>query len=299
MNQIYSDWKELSKRILAFLKVIEFSYQSFNKHLDGDREANDEIINNGVSIYNDLIFFCKKYREGIPIIVAEKINNEKLKIIFSEPSSDGPALKVKRVAKMAIFLRLLECETSYFFTDQQRYLHKSVEISFSHLQRIIEVDKVVQEKWSAAANYETDVEKLGALHLLSHKIYAFKSDALGQKTDLIFQELSVAEKLEKEINNLRDCVEGLVLTEWKIANEINLEKKVAEAKEQAEIYSTESLAPLELRDYRYLIIVSETHLKIPEHLRLFKENEINYRVINIAYKPQCPSKRSRKNSKKT
>ena len=61
-----------------------------------------------------------------------------------------------------------------------------VERAFIHLQRTIVVDHDIRKKWKSAFNTgEIACERLGAVHLLSHGIWAFKADALGERTDLI------------------------------------------------------------------------------------------------------------------
>ncbi len=56
---------------------------------------------------------------------------------------------------------------------------------------------------------ETACEKLGALHLLSHGILAFKAYAPGERTDLILGDRLVID------DDLIAGTEGIVLTEWK------------------------------------------------------------------------------------
>lgn len=298
MKQVYSEWNILSKRILGFLKVIEFSYNSFNKNPDGNSTANQRIINNGKSIFESLTTFQENYENTLP-----KNVNDEIRCFLEQEGSYfkgedlSATLKNERVAMFAIIFSLLESKISYYMKNNQVYIHKAVEIAFSHLQRMLEVDKEMQEKWSSAKG-EINFEMFGALHLLSHKIYAFKADSKTQKTDLIFQSLDERTKHEEEIQRLKDSVEGLVLTEWKVVNSQNeLENQINIAKNQASIYSTESLSSLELASCRYLIMVSEKHLVIPKRFQEFTENAILYRVVNIVYRPNSPSKRAKNGSK--
>jgi hypothetical protein len=86
---------------------------------------------------------------------------------------------------------------------------------FQHLQRLIVVDDEARRKWQAAfAKGEVECEKLGAVHLLGHGIWAFKIDARGGRTDLVYQE--PAGGLIKE----QQYAEGFVLTGWKIAKRL-------------------------------------------------------------------------------
>lgn len=143
------------------------------------------------------------------------------------------------------------------------------------------VDEAIREKWKTAFKHETRCEKLGALHLLSHGIWAFKADATGGKTDLILNEPLTS------LTNIESTADALVLTEWKlIKTQSELNTKIQEAQRQAEIYSSDVLGGIELRNYRYLIIVSENRLEMPTD---FIKGVIKYRHINIAVDPEIPS----------
>ena len=70
---------------------------------------------------------------------------------------------------------------------------------------------------------------MGSVHLLSQGIYAFKVNAEGARTDLVF-----AEPPDESL--LARSVDGLVLTEWKVATDDNAIQKFGEARAQAELY---------------------------------------------------------------
>ena len=136
------------------------------------------------------------------------------------------------------------------------------------------------------------VRELGSIHLLSHGIFAFKVDALGARTDLVFNE-------PPDDSLLARGVEGLVLTEWKVANDApSATKGFREARAQADLYKQGALAGIELTGYRYLIVVS---------LRELPDNSIPpddttntgvvYRHINIVVQPAVPSKAAKKISR--
>ena len=154
------------------------------------------------------------------------------------------------------------------------------------MQRLIVVDEDVRKKWVNAFNtHETICEKLGSLHLLSHGVWAFKADATGGKTDLILNEPLPSESL------IESAAETLVLTEWKLVKSPeDLQAKIQEAKKQAEIYSTDVLGGIEIRNYRYLVMVSEKRLKMPDDSI---KNATTYRHINIAVNPGSPSQESK------
>ena len=136
---------------------------------------------------------------------------------------------------------------------------------------------------------ETACEKLGAVHLLWHGIFAFKINALGAQTDLVYSEPIDASITQRGI-------EGLVLTEWKVADAKNATDRFAQARQQAERYRKGPLIGTELTGYRYAIAVSLTDLPkvlVPDDMVI--EGRV-YRHINFAIEPRTPSVQARHKS---
>ncbi len=179
---------------------------------------------------------------------------------------------------------------NYYTNELDGSVLRKSERAFIHLQRTLAVNSSERILWKDAFDrHETAIEALGATHLLLHGVWAFKIDSGGQRTDLVFKEVFT----DTTLGEVRMASEGLVLTEWKLVKDIKETiNKSKEAYNQAKIYSAESLAELELRKYRYLILVSLKQLKdLPEDI---VEDGIKYRYINIAIEPENPSTRSRK-----
>lgn len=171
-------------------------------------------------------------------------------------------------------------------------VHGLVERAFAHLQRLIVVDDEIGDKWRAAFDRrrgEEKCEQMGATHLLLHGIWAFKVDAKGEKTDLVLKE-------PLEVNDgLRRAATSLVLTEWKkVRSPKELNKKIKEAKEQAGLYAGGCLAGFELESTRFLVMVSNERIAMPEDIQ---EGNITYRCINLAVRPNDPSVEARKASR--
>lgn len=166
-------------------------------------------------------------------------------------------------------------------TDFTAHARRLSERAFVHLQRSIVVDESVRQRWQQAFRAgEVACEKLGALHLLQHGIWAFKVYAPGERTDLIFQEPLREAEPEK-------AAEALVLTEWKIVYASSeLDAKISEARMQADRYGTGCLGGLELAGYRYLVMVTEKHMKMPADSQ---EGNVVLRHLNIAVDPDPPS----------
>jgi hypothetical protein len=125
--------------------------------------------------------------------------------------------------------------------------------------------------------------------LLWHGIFASKVDAHGARTDLVSPEPIEASVTQRGI-------EGLVLTEWKVADERNAASRFDEARNQAELYQQGPLIGSELTGYRYAIAVSLTDLPkgvVPDDMVI---RDVVYRHINIAIAPRRPSVQARHRS---
>src|ERR1700722_5384768 len=107
-------------------------------------------------------------------------------------------------------LAALEAEITFLLSGRQEQIRARSERALLHLQRSLIVDADISRKWKKAfGTNEVACEKLGSVHLLSHGIYAFKVDASGARTDLVFNEPPPDALLAQ-------AVEGMVLTEWKL-----------------------------------------------------------------------------------
>jgi hypothetical protein len=135
---------------------------------------------------------------------------------------------------------------------------------------------------------EVACERLGSVHLLSHGIYAFKVDAVGARTDLVFNE-------PPSDAMLTQAVEGTVLTEWKIAKDAkDAIAAVRAARIKADLYSQGAFAGLELRSHRYIIVVTPKELPSGS---LGPDDRTAagfiYRHVNIVIESDVPSKVSK------
>lgn len=198
-------------------------------------------------------------------------------------ADEEAAMRAALVALVAV-----EAGVTFIISGRQEHIRARSERAFMLLQRILAVDNDVRDKWKAAlSKNEVACERLGSVHLLSQGIFAFKVDASGARTDLVF-----AEPPEESL--LTRGVDGLVLTEWKVATAHNAEKQFAEARRQAELYKQGALAGVELTGYRYLVAVSVENLpsiSIPSD-KVTPEG-IVYRHINIVVQPAVPSRAAR------
>lgn len=156
-------------------------------------------------------------------------------------------------------------------------------IAFAHLKRTIVVDAGFRKEWANAFKAgEVSCEKLGAVHLLSHRIWAFKAHASGGYTDLVLGK-PIKQLDQTELSASR----GLVLTEWKVATRKDLYKKLGQADRQLDYYSKETLSATELERVQYAVIVSEKELAMPVN-KIF--GRVTRRYINVPVKPAVASK---------
>lgn len=186
-------------------------------------------------------------------------------------------------------LAAIGAEVTFILHGRNEQIRARSERALLLLQRTLAVDAGVRDKWQAAfAKGEVECERLGSLALLSQGIYAFKVDATGARTDLVFSE-------PPDESLLFRSVEGLVLTEWKVADAKSASARFCEARKQADLYKQGPLAGVELTGYRYLIVVSLKALprtSIPDDE--LSPDGITYRHVNIVTEPDVPSKASKK-----
>ena len=287
-----SNWESISARIQGLLEAGLFFYKSGStSNTDSKSVQKLVLLPQTKNIHSDISKFLELYGSAIPNSAKLCIENflsssEKWGLDFR---SGRPAENLGQVQLALTSLTAFRSEFSYIIADTQIFARKITERAFTHLQRSIKVDSDFRKKWERRFNNtrtaETKCEGLGAVHLLSHGVWAFKIDAKGGKTDLVMQEPLSASEIER-------AAETLVLTEWKIVRQKkDLDSKIEEARKQTVLYATGVLSGIELRNYRYLVMISKDIPVMPEDR---EEDAITYRHINIAVSPSDPSKSARK-----
>ncbi|HTB58557.1 MAG TPA: hypothetical protein VLC06_11810, partial [Polyangia bacterium] len=128
----------------------------------------------------------------------------------------------------------------------------------------------------------------GAVHLLTHGIWAFKAHGAGARTDLV-----LGAPIDPGDSRVHD-VEALVLTEWKIAGAQNLSSKIDEAHTQLRLYKGGILSGFELTSRRYVVVVCDQNLRLPDH---HDDGGIECRHICINRGEDTPSVSARKSSR--
>jgi hypothetical protein len=176
-------------------------------------------------------------------------------------------------------------DEAYLATDDQR--RSLVERAFLHLNRTLSVDDAARVRWLDAFEYETRCEKLGALHLLAHGVYTFKADAGTGRTDLI---LGTPLQVSDDVRS----ASVLVLTEWKLARPADDVAEIARVgRRQVERYAQIELGGFELRDTRYVVIVSRAPSVVPPVETI---GDVMFKYINVVIEPLRPSDWARRAS---
>lgn len=188
------------------------------------------------------------------------------------------------VAVAITALESFRIELDHLLTDADEVTRSLAIRAFLHLQRSIVADSAVRERWVFAySKGEVACEKLGACHLLLHGIFAFKAVGAGQQTDLVINEPIVLD------DDIRRASQGLVLTEWKVVRTPEQLKTQCEAAyKQASRCSRGILNGFPVASTRYLVMVSEEVMKMPEPTT---DGLTTYEYRNVAVSPSVPSKR--------
>jgi hypothetical protein len=277
------DWKAISARIKGLMQAGELHARFLGiRSSDGYARART-LREQCERILSSLETYCDTHKASLPSAVPAAVK------AFVDAhgglirdTTGTVDLRDERVWAALVLLGGFETEISFLLSDRQEVIRARSERAFAHLQRSIVADTAFREKWhSAFEEGELACEKLGGTHLLLHGIYAFKINAEGERTDLVFQDLT------GDLADEHRYADGLVLTEWKVAaSDAEAAKQFAAANTQAGRYAKGALGGSELTGYRYLIVVTSDAVQIPADIA---EGTVIYRHLNIAVQPRTPS----------
>lgn len=275
-----TEWKVISDRIDGLLNAARFFFQIYQINTqDSYNTLGKELIPHAREISKVICHYQNKYASSLPSAITNSI--KRFTADNGNLFSDNNINPLSGLQRMLTSLVSLRTEIVYYLSDKAAFSRMLAARAFIHLQRSIVADLSIKNRWEDAFKKgELACEKLGATHLLLHGIWAFKTSAEGERTDLVLGE-------PQNINQAELAAEALVLTEWKLVRKPNeLTAKINEAYRQAERYKAGILAGFELAQYRYLVFVSEKQLNMPENKT---EDDITYWHINIAVNPDPPS----------
>jgi hypothetical protein len=203
-----SAWSAVAARLEAVERMSSI-YAGFLGNTSAKTLAGaDEAIHTScIAVWDDMLRFRTEFGG---VVVAADAALDRFTVENSLATIKGYDSDFNRTRVLVLKLIALGAEVSHALHDRSEQVRSASELAFQHLQRLIVVDADLRQKWADAFNAgETHCEKIGAAHLLWHGILAFKVDAAGGGTDLVYQEPVREEDLAG--------VRGLVLTEWKVA----------------------------------------------------------------------------------
>jgi len=275
-------WRAIAARISGLMEATKFQLQAYQvqNHNTGMLRA---LIHDLRQIHEELKILHEDCHSQMPPLAATALQEFCNKPI-PDPTPTGEAVDFQLLIPTAIFLSRF----NYLIQDMEIEGRTATELAFEHLRRLIAIDKDVRAKWSDAFQQgETACEKMGAVHLLAHGIWAFKVRNGRAETDLVYGET------EGSPNSvIRRTARALVLTEWKLVRDPRgADSKGAEARRQASEYSGGVLGDLELKRTRFIVLVGQ-HEQTPPDDR--EEGGVNYRHIWLSVDPKTPSVSARR-----
>jgi hypothetical protein len=282
------EWRAIAGRIHGLVRACELHARFLAIRGSDSYGRSKRLRDQSAEVLSSIEAFRARFDATLPSRATSAIDGflSGTAALIREPEG-SPDSREERVLTALVMLSAFEAEITYLLSNPQEQIRARSELAFSHLQRMIAVDDDVRTKWSKAFDRgEVACEQLGAVHLLWHGIWAFKVDAAGARTDLVFSESSGGPDAEARF------ADGLVLTEWKLAaSDAVGQDRFEEARQQAQRYAEGPLFASELLNYRYAVVVSRNQLSVPDD---FVIGASMYRHINIAVEPLVPSRASKK-----
>jgi hypothetical protein len=243
-------WRAISTRILSLGEAGNFLIQAFQAN-EGDYGSVNMILDELRGIGSELRLLYDQHKDQIPPNAAEYLRDrldrydQLVNPLPTAPSSG----KIQSIAPVL----MIRAHFEYLIRDTEVEGRNATELAFEHLRRSIVVNSKLRTEWEQAfKDREERCEELGAIHLLSHGIWAFKVTGAGAATDLVY-----GEPLVPGSNPLRRTARALVLTEWKkVTDGTTVERQSEIARTQARLYSGGILGDVELKRTRYIVLVS-------------------------------------------
>lgn len=273
-------WKVLSTAIANLAESANPFFSAVGAHgTDHYGVANKLIIPEARELYDELRLFQQTYAAVMPPRADAALSAFLTKTAGIAGVSGIPGMGFA-IASLVTVRAAMERHIA----DSEAVGRAAAVRAFSHLQRSIVADAEIAKKWRQAHQKgEVRCESLGAVHLLAHGIWAFKVNAAGERTDLVFNEPIDLRAVEQASPT------ALVLTEWKAGKAADAARLFAEARHQAKLYAAGSLASYELSATRYAVVVTDNRASHDD----VEDGGVTYRYVNIAVIPKTPSKEAR------
>ncbi len=271
------EWRVLSKRLEAWIQTANLVLTHI-AHVGAHAErANVAVGHEGLAIRDAID------QLDLPEALRAEIDRIKNRLDNIVKVTSGGYI----VANCLVGLSALRVPLDQHLRTSEEPRRRLVDRAFLHLNRTLMVDELARERWKEALSNEPHCEQLGAVHLLSHGVFAFKADAGTGRTDLILGE-------PVRVNEEVESVEAMVLTEWKVVRESDAGAKATEGRTQAERYASMELAGFELRRHRYIVLVSSKPEVMPASETV---RDVTYHFVNIAVERDRPSVEARRTAR--
>jgi hypothetical protein len=279
-------WRAISARIESLVRAGDLTLASLKVNNSDPSSVVRKFLVPGLeSVKNELHQLNEEYASVLPPAAAESLR--RFLQDWQVPAPPNAGKEVSGI-QAAIPLSVFRSEFDYLIRDAEVEARVLTELAFEHLRRLLAVDPAVRKNWIAAfEKREEHCERLGAVHLLGHGIWAFKVSTIGAATDLVF-----GEPLDSDLETIGRTARALVLTEWKLIEDAEeVESMAAKARRQAQLYSTTIFPGVELKRTRYIVLVSRKSLPLPGNQEL---EGITYRHIGLPLELDSVSEEARR-----
>lgn len=274
---VITEWKALAGRIDGFVSASNLFFCSFNANdTDWHGVSNNFLIPRAKEIYEDIYQWWQRNRK---MLTPEM---DKLVTQFHARFPSTRLNGIPGIQAASTYFCSFKSELDFELRDIEMAARGIVERAFCHLNRSIVANSTIGTVWQKAFHDgEIACEKLGGAHLLSHGLWGFKVAGPGERTDLVLHE-------PVKLDDVQATQTVLVLTEWKLVrNPTDAVGTFEDAVVQAERYGQGILSGIELGLRRFIVLVSNEHLTLPQKK---VKDTIEYQAINVVVSPKVPSR---------
>jgi hypothetical protein len=269
-------WRAISARIEGVVAAAGYLVGALRVNSSDTYTITPILVDELRAIAAELKQFLAEFEQELPAVAAAAIKEYEQRYPLGTPGHASADLQI--FAQIA----MLRTRVEYLMVDTELEARNLTEFALDHLKRLIAVDELTRQKWIEAFPDEVACERLGAVHLLGHRIWAFKARGRDSETDLVYDEPLLA-----RAGSLRRTSAAIVLTEWKVVREVSkIESIAVTTRTQAQSYAAGVLGGLELKHTRYIVLVGEKDQEPPGDI---KDGTVTYRHIWLSVDPDTPS----------
>lgn len=269
----------LSNRIAGLLEGGKFVLETAKAGESDHFGVTSELIHHARRIVDDLERLGGRHGEALPV-PAQVLLREFIQYFRK---TFERAVEWTGIQGTLTALASFRAEFDFLLADSEVVARSLVDRAFIHLNRSLVMNSDLRRLWREALEAgEPAIEGLGAVHLLSFGVWAFKVSGTGERTDLVMGTPLT------DMGPVGKAAEALVLTEWKIVRDSRQARAAFDqAFAQARRYAVGVLGGLELASRRYMVLVSTDRLELPPAR---EEGSVTYEPVNIAIDPTTPSR---------